>query len=158
MEQRKKMIELQWQITNGGKLIEFVDFLKESVQDGISSHYLADELQETLEAASTPDAQWSDVVDYIAPIAGYILSEAVETDHELYNELVISLKDAYIRLRAKSQEEKAADKVFELDRDNVDFLDDLDNLIQTLAGGGCSIKSVNSVAKGQYSITVSETE
>ncbi|OMD42568.1 hypothetical protein [Paenibacillus odorifer] len=158
MEQRKSMIEMQWQITEDGKLIKFSDYLDDTIQDGISIHYMADQLQETLEAASSPDAQWTDAIDYIAPIAGHILCEAVEVDRELYNELVISLKDAYVRLREKSQEERAADKVFELDRDNVDFIDDLDNLIQTLAGGGCSIKSVNSAGKGQYSITVSETE
>lgn len=158
MGQRKSMIEMQWQITEDGKAVPFEEYMRGSVMDGISDHVFYDDLLSTLEAGTDPDTQWTDVVDYIAPIAGHILCEAVEVDRELYNELVISLKDAFIKLRAKSQEVRAVDKVFELDRDNFDFLDDLDELIQTLAGGGCSIKSVNSAGKGQYSITVSETE
>lgn len=159
MEQRKRMIEMQWQITEGGRLIPFNEFLNESVQDGISTHYMADDLEATLLAASSPDVEWSDVVDYIAPIAGYILSEAVETDRELYNELVVSLKDAFIKLRAMSQENKTTnnDKVIELDQQEENFQNDLDNLFQLLAGGSYVIKSFDNSVKGQYSITVGES-
>ncbi|MFF2907675.1 hypothetical protein [Paenibacillus sp. NPDC057934] len=158
MEQCKSMLGTQWQITEKGKLIQFADFLKESVQEGISSHYLADDIEATLDAGSAPDAHWMDVVDYIGPIAGWVLSEAIEVDRELYNKLVISLKDAYVQLRARSLTEQKADKVFTLDRDNVDFLDDLDNLIQILAEGEDAIKSVDRLSKGRYNITVGVTE
>lgn len=158
MEQHKSMIEMQWQITENGKLIQFADFLNESVQDGISTHYLAEEIERTLQAASAPDAHWMDVVDYIAPIAGWVLSEAIEADRELYNKLAISLKDAYVQLRARSLTEQNADKVFTLDRKDEDFLEGLDTLIQTIAEGGCAIKSVVRLGKGQYNITVGAVE
>ncbi|WP_019913187.1 hypothetical protein [Paenibacillus sp. HW567] len=158
MEQRKSMIEMQWQITEGGRLIPFKQYLEDTVQDRISAHLMANELEETLSAAAAPDAQWTDVVDYIAPIAGWVLCEAVETDRELYNELVYSLKNAFVRLRDMLTVERQGEKVFELDRDHVDFLDDLDRFIQTLVGGGCAVKNVNSSGKGQYIITVGKAE
>ncbi|OME02651.1 hypothetical protein BSK54_10355 [Paenibacillus odorifer] len=159
MEQRKSMIEMQWQITEGGKVVPFEEYLRGSVMDGISDHVFYDDLLATLEAGTDPDTQWTDVVDYIAPIAGYILSEAVETDWELYNELVISLKDALVKLRATSQENKTTnnDKVIELDQQKVAFQDDLDNLFQLLVGGSYVIKSFDNSVKGQYSITVGES-
>ncbi|WP_342410783.1 hypothetical protein [Paenibacillus sp. FSL R10-2778] len=158
MKQRKSMIEMQWQITEGGKVVPFEEYLRGSVMDGISGHVFYDDLLATLEAGTDPDTQWTDVVDYIAPIAGYILSEALETDRELYNELVISLKDALVKLRATSQENKTTnDKVIELDQQEEAFQDDLDNLFQLLAGGSYVIKSFDNSVKGQYSITVSES-
>ncbi|WP_342439974.1 hypothetical protein NSS79_15200 [Paenibacillus sp. FSL L8-0436] len=158
MGQGKSMLEHNWQITEGGRLISFKQYLEDTVRDHISTHLMANELEDTLAAATAPDAQWTDVVDYIAPIAGYVLSEAVETDRELYNELVTSLKDAFVQLRDKSLRAPQADKVFELDRYHVDFIDDLDNLIRTLAGGGHEIKCVDSSGKGQYSITIAKTQ
>lgn len=159
MGQRKSIIEMQWQITEDGKVVLFEEYLKGSVMDGISKHIFYDDLLATLEAGTDPDTQWTDVVNYIAPIAGYILSEAVETDRALYNELVISLIDAFDKLRATSQDNKTAnnDKVIELDQQEEDFQDDIDNLFQLLAGGSYVIKSFDNSVKGQYSITVGES-
>ncbi|ULO05159.1 hypothetical protein H1230_18800 [Paenibacillus sp. 19GGS1-52] len=158
MGQLEKIIDENWKVTVEGMPITFAEFLNEFANDGISKQDFADEIEATLEAAADPDTQWESVIDYIAPIAKEILSESVQVDREIYVELVNSIKYAYTKLRSKTAEERAADTVFELDRGNVDFLDDLDNLIQTLAGGDCAIKTVNSAVKGQYSITVSKTE
>jgi formylmethanofuran:tetrahydromethanopterin formyltransferase len=108
----KTMVEMQWQIIEEGRLIPFNEFLKNSVGDGISNHYLAEDLEETLQAATAPDATWTDVIDYISPIAGAILSEAMEVDRELYVELVTTLNAAYVRLRARSTAERNADQEY----------------------------------------------
>ncbi|MEK3736015.1 MULTISPECIES: hypothetical protein [Paenibacillus] len=159
MGQRKSILEMQWQITEGGKVVPFEEYLKGSVMDGISKHIFYDDLLATLEAGTDPDTQWTDVVDYIAPIACYILIEAVETDRELYNELVTSLKEAYVRLRTISNlardAEEAAERENVLDRQQTpEFFWKFDELIRDLASGDRVIKAFDNQQDGCYKVVV----
>lgn len=88
----KKMVTIH----EDGKEISFRQFLEDQSGNGI---IYDDSIQKILNHATADELEWVEVVDYLAPIAGELLSEAVQENKEVYQELVISMQMALDKLK-----------------------------------------------------------
>ncbi|QJD87595.1 hypothetical protein [Cohnella herbarum] len=118
-------------VTLDGKPISFSQFLKDNAGNyELYQGYIG----KMLEAASGPDFQWSEVDDYVGPIAHEVISEAYEADHEIYQDLVFAIQDAYDRLKDKHLKNRGFMN-FEIKFTDPDAAEQLDILAMHLRDG-----------------------
>jgi hypothetical protein len=154
----KRMKEVTPKFTSNNQPMTYSEFLSDSSGTG----EIYDEMhKEVINAASHPETDWLEVDDYLVPLASQILTESIETDKDIYKELVVAIQKAYDKLtiRHKEQMEKEqrefeADSHYVLDRDSESFTGELDGFLHEISIKGKYIKSFDNQPLGRYEIVV----
>jgi hypothetical protein len=154
----KQMNELVGEITVDGEKISYSDFLIGTSGTG----EIYDEWhEEILKTALHPETFWGDVEDILVPLTGQIMIEAIQTDNQVYSELLTAIKKAYFTLRKiyqeqtrKEQEEFESDREVIIDRDAPDFLSQLDGFLHEISIQGKYIKEFDNQPLGTYRFVI----
>lgn len=132
--------------------IPFAQFLED--QAGTGELYTP-EIGKMLAAALHPQTEWTEALDYLAPIAREIISEAVQLDDKMiYLQLVTALLDAWQKLCENPNIDKAADRQYTLNPGDPKFPDTLRRLLDDLAYTRTVVKEYSDEHDGSYRIVV----
>lgn len=155
MNQAINLAAIAPNITQEGRQIPFGEFLSDQApNDELYEGYISD----ILKVAQDPNVEWVEVIDYVAPIAREVLSEAVQTDVNIYLELVQAISSArekLIRLAAAEQGELRNDREYVLDRGKPEFFGQIDGLLHEFARGRV-VKEFDNQPLGCYRVVVGE--
>lgn len=94
-------------------------------------------------------------MDYLAPIAREIISEAVQLDDKkIYLQLVTALRDAWQQLCEHPNPDKAAARQYELKPQDPEFSGTLKRLLDDLAYTRTVVKEYAAEPDGTYRVVV----
>lgn len=132
--------------------IPFTQFLED--QAGTGELYTP-EIGEMLAAALHPHTTWTEALDYLAPIAREIISDAVQLDDKkIYLQLVTALRDAWKQLCEHPNWDKAAARHYVLNPADPEFQDNIKRMLDDLAYTRTVVKEYTVEPTGTYRIVV----
>lgn len=149
--EKKQMKDLVGTITSEGKVIPFSQYLKD--MSGTGALYDSN-IGDIINAAlSADESQWDAVDDILGPIAHEVLTEAVQTDQQVYLELVTAIKTAHEKLAARHTLEQNADEEFIINEQTTDLFAVIKHMLSQLNSGRV-IKEFTANAHADYRVVI----
>jgi hypothetical protein len=100
------IVPLVGRITRDGEVIAYSEYIAEGSIHGLV--YSKDsKANEILDICSASTTWWGDVEDYVTPILGELLVDALEWSPEVYKELMSAISSAYGKLKDIAEIQKA---------------------------------------------------
>lgn len=149
-----RMKDLVGEIKSEGKVISFMEFLKDM---GGTGELYDSSYSDILKAALNPDTDWFEVDDILGPLAHEILSEAVQVNMEVYLELATAVKLAHDKLLEKHQEEERADREYIINENTVDVFTVIEDMLHHF-NKGWSIKEFKAIDAGDCHLVLKYPE
>lgn len=150
----KTIKEVAPKIESEGRVITYLEFL-----ESVAGEIFNDTHSDILKAASLPQTEWIDVIEYVAPLTTEVLSIAVETDREVYLELIESIKRAYDKLKSRHNEDEETLIDFDINMTNGHAAERFEKLAEYMRQGW-EIERVsdNTAGDGHYYFTLVKQE